>query len=37
VTRYNDRRRKAAYQFAPTMMSTRGGGYSPGVGVTGSF
>lgn len=39
VRRYNDKRRKAAYQyqFSPTMMSTRGGGYTPGVGVTGSF
>ncbi|MFN0252145.1 MAG: hypothetical protein ACKV2T_35040 [Kofleriaceae bacterium] len=35
--RYNDRRRKAAYQFAPTMMSKAGGGFTPGVGVTGSF
>jgi hypothetical protein len=35
--RYNDRRRKAAYQFAPTMMSKAGGGVTPGVGVTGSF
>ncbi len=37
VNRYNDRRRKAAYQFSPTMMSTRGGGMTPGVGVTGTF
>lgn len=37
ANRYNDRKRKAMYQFSPTMMSTRGGGYTPGVGVTGSF
>ena len=38
VTRYTDRKRKAAsYQFSPTMMSKAGGGMTPGVGVTGSF
>lgn len=37
VNRYNDRRRKAAYQVAPTMMSKAGGGFTPGVGVSGSF
>ncbi len=37
VHRYNDRKRKAAYQFSPTMMSKAGGGFTPGVGVTGSF
>jgi hypothetical protein len=37
VNRYNDRRRKAAVQLAPTMMSTRGGSFTPGVGVIGSF
>ena len=37
VRRYNDRQRKAAYQFSPTMMSKAGGGFTPGVGVTGSF
>jgi hypothetical protein len=37
ANRYNDRKRKAAYQFSPTMMSKAGGGFTPGVGVSGAF
>ncbi len=37
ATRYNEKRRRAAYQFSPTMMSKAGGGVTPGVGVTGTF
>ena len=37
ANRYNERKRRNAYQFSPTMMSKAGGGFTPGVGVSGAF